>query len=158
MVAASPRGPGLGSRWGTDATLQGKVGPIVVASWGELQGWDTWPSAKVQGDYYWEPESELLQSWHDLVWTVNGVLLFEHDWPSPEGRKIYVGAMANRAASVDTGDVWARVGPMVNFSVDERWSVLVLVQPYLQDRIYTTPLPPYVAARLRWSWKARDPG
>ena len=39
----------LGTVWGGDATLQGKVGPIVVASWGVLRRWHTVPGDKVTG-------------------------------------------------------------------------------------------------------------
>ena len=57
-----------------EATLRAKVGPIIFATYGDLRGWNTWASDAVVGDYYWEPESELLLSMDDLTWSINGVL------------------------------------------------------------------------------------
>lgn len=155
---ASVRGPGLGSVWGVEATLQAKVGPVVVASFGDLKGWDVWPADRVVGEYWWEPESELLLSRHDHTWGLNGVLLYEHVFDEERGRKLYAGAMYSQAQSLDTKDAWRRVGPMVNFSLDRRWSFLLLTQAYVEDRIYTTPLPPYVGVRVRRTWQRADAG
>lgn len=154
---AEERGPGLGTVWGAEATLQGKVGPVVVATFGDVKGWDVWPSEVVDGAYWWEPEIELLLSRHDMTWAINGVLLYEHLFDESIGRKLYVGAMFSRATGIDTGDTWMRVGPMANFSLDRRWSFLLLVQAYLEDRVYTEPLPPYVGARVRWTWQRKEP-
>lgn len=154
----SVRGPGLGSVWGVEATVQGKLGPVVVATFGDLRGWDVWPAERVVGEYWWEPEVELLLSRHDHTWALNGVLLYEHLFDEQKGRKLYLGGMYSQATSLDTADVWRRVGPMANFSLDSRWSFLLLVQAYVEDRIYTTPLPPYIGARARWTWQRPDAG
>ncbi len=152
VLDGATRGPGLGQVWGAEATVQGKLGPVVVASFGELRGYDVWPAERVEGEYWWEPESELLLSRHDLTLSLNGLLLWEQIFDEEKGRKLYLGGMFSQSASVDTGDLWRRVGPLVNMSFDPRWSLLVLVQAYLDDRVYTTPLPPYLGLRLRRSW------
>ncbi len=153
VVDAAVRGPGLGSVWGVEATLQGKVGPVIAATFGELKGWDVWPAERVQGDYWWEPESELLLSWHDNTWALNAVALYEHVFDEERGRKLYLGAMYSQSTGVDTGDRFARLGPMANIAFSDRWGLLILTQAYLDDRIYTEPLPPYIGLRLRHTWK-----
>lgn len=155
VLDASPRDSGLGYVWGGDATLRGKVGPVIVASWAELRGWQLKPGDAVVGDYWWEPQSELLIGMTDQTWSINGVLLYEQVFDvagfEPGDRKLYAGAMFNRSSAVGTGDTFMRLGPMVNFQLNPSWAFLVLVQAYLDDRIYTDPLPPYIGARVRWT-------
>lgn len=149
------RDSGLGTRWGGDATLQGKVGPIIVASWGVLRRWHTVPGADVSGAYFWEPQAELLLAMDDWTWSINGVVLYEHVFDADIGRKLYIGGVIDRSAAVETGDVYARAGLLGNFAIDDVWSVLVTVQPYIQDRVYTSAFPPYAAFRVRWQLPQR---
>lgn len=158
VLDTKARGGGWGTQWGTEATLRAKVGPIIFATYGDLKGWQTWASDVVVGDYYWEPESELLLSMDDLTWSINGVLLYAHDFDQSIGRKLYAGAMFNRATSVDTSDTFMRLGPMANFALNDQWAFLLLVQAYLEDRVYTDPLPPYIGARVRWTMPTKDEG
>lgn len=153
VVDASVRGPGLGTVGGGEATLQGKVGPVVAAVFGEAKSWWVKPADRVVGDYWWEPESELLLARQDVTLALGAVALYEHVMDEEVGRKIYLGAMYSQSSSVETGDRYVRVGPMVNMSFSTRWSLLVLTQAYLVDRIYTEPLPPYIGLRLRHTWK-----
>ncbi|RME22074.1 MAG: hypothetical protein D6798_16690 [Deltaproteobacteria bacterium] len=151
LLDTRPRDAGLGTRWGGEATLQGKVGPVVVAAWGVVRRWDTFPGDGVEGSYFWEPQAELLLAMHDWTWTVDGVVLYEHVFEAHAGRKLYVGGVFDRSTSVESGDTYMRAGLLGNLSLNESWGVLLTVQPYLEDRVYTRPLPPYVAARVRWT-------
>lgn len=158
LLDTLPRGAGWGTVYGGDATLRAKVGPIVVASWGTLQGWSFKADDKVSGAYWWEPESELLMGFSDLTWGVNAVLLYELMLDEEIGRKLYLGGTWNRSEAVETGDMYQRAGFLGNFALNEQWGFLLTVQAYIDDRVYTEPLPPYIGLRARWTMPKKDRG
>lgn len=145
------RGPGWGTLWGAEATVQARLWHLVAASWGTVQGWDITAADRITGQYFWEPESELLIGFQDLTWSLNVVLLYEHVFDEELGRKLYLGGVYAQSTSVQTTDSFMRSGLLSNFALNRQWGFLLTVQAYLDDRVYTSPFPPYVALRARWT-------
>ena len=149
---AGGRGTGWATNYGGDATLQGKVGPIILALSGGWAKWDVHPAANVSGEYFFEPEYEVLLGWHDQTLSGTGVLLFAKEWDKPEGRRLLVGSMTSYRQGVSAHDEMLRTGLIGVFRFDMGWQALLIVQPYLKSRPYPT-FPPYIAAQAKRTFK-----
>lgn len=141
---------GLVTRYGGEATLQAQVGPVVMAAWGGPQVWHTAPAEDV-GEYYYEPETELVLAMDDTTWQFNGVALYQHTIDDAIGRKLLVGSFTDYHMGVATGDTIFRTGLMGVFKPDDKWALLLLVLAQIEHRIEPTPFPPYLAVQARFT-------
>lgn len=143
--------PGSSITWGVAPTIKAKAGPVVIALSGEYTRWNL--RSELEGDYWFEREYELLIGRQDAIWSSNAVLAYELN-PSPDdGWYARVGSITTyRKALGDTQDVLLRTGLLASLSThQERWTHSLLVQPYLIDRAYTRPFPPFIAYLVKWT-------
>lgn len=149
VLAEMTGAPGTGHRYGGEVTLQGKAGPVIVALWGNAEHWVANPVGGRDGCCFYESERELLFGWEENYVAGNGVALYEADLG--EGRKLRVGNVTNWSKALSTDDVLLRSGLLAAYTMDEHWTFVLLSQPYLISRVYTTAFPPYTAGQVRWS-------
>ena len=143
------RGGGFGTRYGADGSLRGMVGPIIVAVTGEYTRWQLSPADNVVGVYFFEPEMALMLAWEDSIVDLGGVVLYQHVFN--EDHKLIAGNYTTSTTGQATGDNVTRTGLLAVYNWRPEWSALLLVQAYLDDRVYTSPVPPFIAWQVTYS-------
>ncbi len=142
--------PGSSHRVGGNTTLQAQVGPIILVVWGDAERWTATPFDGREGCCFFEPERELLFGWDETYLGAGNVLLYEIALDRANGRLLRVGNMGNYQTALSTGDELLRTGLLAAYSPNKHWTAAVIVQPYLISRQWPDPVPPYMAAQVRW--------
>lgn len=150
------RHTGMLIRLQAEATIQAKAGPVVIAAWGGPQRWSMNTPAEAEGDYYYEPETELILAWQDTSWSLNGVLLYDHVLDEARGHEFLVGGYVDWHAGMATHDEIVRAGLMGVYRPTKSWAVVLLALAQLEHRDYTEPFPPYLALQGRWTLVRED--
>lgn len=158
VLEALPNHTGFQHRVVTEATLQGKVGPVVAAVWGGPQWWWTTSDAERRGDFWWEPETELVMAWDERVLSGGAVVLYQHDSTKVDGRQFFVGGYGEARTAESTDDRIVRAGLMGVLVPDRRFSLVALVLAQVEHRIEPTPFPPYLALQFAWNPLEKKPG
>jgi hypothetical protein len=144
------RDHGWGFRLSGGATLQAQFGPAVIFLDGALRHWITHPGPGVRGDYFYEPEISLMLAFEDTTFEYLGLLGYELP-DQRDDRSLLFGSGTLGALSVVAGDESLKTGLVGVYRFDgTRWQVIALVAPYVIDRVYTSALPPYIAAQVTW--------
>ncbi len=143
------RGGGFGTRYGVDGSLRGMVGPVIVALTGEYTRWQLTPDDNVVGEYYFEPEMALMLAWNDSLVNLGAVLLYQHVFN--DDHKLIAGNYTTTVTVQNTGDNMTRTGLLAVYNWRPEWSALLLVQAYLNDRVYTSPMPPFIGWQVSYS-------
>lgn len=144
------RDHGWGVRFGGGATLQAQFGPIVIYTDGTLRHWITHPGPAVRGSYFYEPEISLMLAFEDT--SFEGLGLLGYELPDARAdRLLLLGSGTLWSFSTVAGDESLKTGLAGVYRFGgSRWQIIGLVAPYLVDRSFTTPLPPYVAGLATW--------
>ncbi len=144
------RTSGIGSRLSVQPTLRAKGGPIVFQGWSIFRYHTLSPGQTTDvGDYWVEPELNLMIGRPGTSWDHNGLLAAELDLDSAI---VYLGGVVTYRHTDDSDDSIFRLGPAVVWMPEGgNWTVLGIAQFYAQDRLYTQAAPPYIAARLQYS-------
>ena len=146
-IDAGRRGTGWATRWGTDATLKAKAGPVIVALNGELLGWNIHAADNVEGQYVYEPQMDLMLAWKDQVRSTSAVLLVEKGLP--EERTMRLGLLDSTSKALSTDSSIHRIGPL--WTLDSGvWSYLALVQAQLEHQLQEV-VPPYLAFQVKYT-------
>jgi hypothetical protein len=144
------RDHGWSVRYSGGATLQAQFGPVVIYTDGALRHWITHPGPAVRGSYFYEPEISLVLAFEDTTFECLGLLGFELP-DSRDDRSLLLGSGTLGAMSMVADDLSVKTGLVGVYRFDgTRWQILGLVAPYLVDRTFTSPFPPYVAGQVTW--------
>ena len=145
-----PRTSGWGSFTSVQPTLRLKAGPVVLlASTAWRYGTVTPREYQELGDYWLDPEMAIMSGQTDHTFDSNALLGVQP--PTKQG-KIYLGAYGSLRNSIGAGDRLARVGPAAVWMLpDGHWTLFAIAQAYLEHRVFSSPLPPYVALRVQYS-------
>lgn len=148
--AERDRTGGYATRLTLEPNLRMKAGPVVFLGWTTWRWTSLYPGPTTdRGDYWLEPELALLVARQGMTWDHNGMLAGEL---LPGDHKVYLGLFGTYRHAPSTGDELGRLGPIgVWMEPSGRWSLYGICQFYLTDRVFTSPLPPYVGVRLAWS-------
>lgn len=151
--AAGRKHAGLGWRTVVSPTLQGRVGPVIIALPGEATSYHMKTPEGATGDYWYEPESDALLAWNDTI-LFGGALVFYSfkDETEDNRRMTWVGAYYNTQYVMGTEDTTTKVGPMMVIRPGHsKWSprIAAFTQIYLASRTHEL-VPPYIAAALVW--------
>jgi hypothetical protein len=120
-------------------------------AWSDLERWWTTPFAGRDGCCFYEPERELLFAWEETFVSGNGVLLYEVVFDREKGSLLRIGDMTNYQTALATGDELLRTGLLAAWSPNRHWTAAFIARPYLISRAWPEPLPPYLAAQVRWT-------
>ena len=144
------RDHGWGVRYSGGVTLQAQFGPVVIYTDGTLRHWSTHPGPAVRGAYFYEPEVSLVLAFEDT--TFEGLGLLGYELPDArDDRSLLFGSGTLWSFSTVAGDESLKTGLVGVYRFGgTRWQILGLVAPYLIDRSFTSPFPPYVAALATW--------
>lgn len=148
--AARDRTTGLATRFALEPTLRMKGGPVVFVGWSVFRWTTLYPGPTTdEGDYWLDPELALLVERDGVTWDHNGLLAAE---VNTQEHTLYIGAYGTFRQSPSTDDAVSRLGPAVVWMPPGgHWSLYGICQLYIEDRVYTQAVPPYVGVRLAWS-------
>ncbi len=135
-------GPGHDQRVTGTAVLRAKVGPAIIATVFDRSWVRQFPGAGVTGDYWFDPEHQLLLHLDDKVLQNTTVALYQKELASERIDDVMIGVMSTyRRAQVSQDLMW-RAGPMVVVNMNEgRQNVLVLAQPQFVSRTFSAARP-----------------
>lgn len=140
-------GPGHDTRITGTAVLRAKVGPAIVAAVFDRAWLRQDPGAGVVGDYWYEPEYQMLVAMDDKVFQQTTVALYEKELEMEAIDSVMIGAMSTYRRAQTSQDVMYRAGPMVvvNTHGGDR-SLLLLAQPQFVSRTFSAARP-FLAVR-----------
>ena len=140
-------GPGHDTRITGTAVLRAKVGPAIVASVFDRAWIRQSPGEGVVGDFWFEPEYQMLLAMDDKILQNNTVLLYEKELAMDAIDTVLIGAMSTYRRAQTSQDVIYRAGPMVVVNThDGDRSLMVLAQPQFVSRTFS-PARPFFAVR-----------
>jgi hypothetical protein len=138
---------GRSTRLGVLPVLKAKAGPVVVVFAAEQQ-WINLSAEQVTEAYYFEPESQLLLALQDRVTLGTNVLAWDGDIGSWH---VLAGILTTWRQAAESGDSLLRTGPLIKASQPHNpFSYVLLIQPYLQDRVFDATHP-FVALQARYT-------
>jgi hypothetical protein len=138
---------GRSTRLGVMPVLKAKVGSVVVVFAAEQQ-WINLSADQVTEPYYFEPESQLLLAHQDQVTQGTNLVAWDGDVGS---WKLIAGILTTWRQAAESGDSLLRTGPLFKASQpDNPLSYVLLVQPYVQDRVFDATRP-FVALQARYT-------
>jgi hypothetical protein len=129
------------------AIVQAKVGPAIVALVFDRAWIRQSPGPAVVGDYWYEPEYQMLVALDDKIFQQTTVLLYEKELATEKIDSVLIGVMSTYRRAQTSRDVIYRAGPMAVIKTHggDR-SVLLLAQPQFVSRTYGPPVP-FLAVR-----------
>jgi hypothetical protein len=116
---------------------------------GTLRHWITHPGPAAQEDYIFEPEISLMLALEDTTFEYLGLLGYELP-DDRDDRSLLFGSGTLGSASMVAQDASLKTGLVGVYRLRQEWQIVGLVAPYVIDRVYTSPFPPYVAAQVKW--------
>ncbi len=138
---------GRSTRLSATPVLKAKAGPVVVV-FAAGQQWINLSADQVTEPYYFEPESQLLLAHQDQVTQGTNLLAWDGDLGSWH---VLAGVLTTWRQAAVSGDSLLRTGPLVKASQpDNPLSYVLLIQPYLQDRVFDATRP-FVALQARYT-------
>ena len=143
--------------YGVSATVKARVQDVIVVLNGDWSDWSIKsPDLAADYDYFFERELEVMmrmgEDGGDNLIQANGVLLYELDWNPDDRMFLRIGSLTQYRMTTTADDRVLRTGALVQLSTrDETLWHTLLAQAYIQDRAYTTAMPPWVAYQLKWT-------
>lgn len=149
--ALRDRSTGWASRLKVEPTLRMKGGPVVFVGWSVFRWTVAHPGPTTDtGDYWLDPEFSLLSRLDAVTWDHNALLAGEL---RSQEHTVYVGGYGTFRQAPSTDDSTARVGPAVVWMPPGgHWTLYGICQLYLDDRVYTGVVPPYIGVRAAYSF------
>jgi len=140
-------GPGYDTRVTGTAVLRAKVGPAIVATVFDRAWIRQDPGEGVVGEFWYEPEYQMLVAMDDKILQNTTVLLYEKTLETDAVDNLLIGVMSTYRRAQTSEDVIYRAGPMlvVNTHDGDR-SVLVIAQPQFVSRTFSA-VKPFFAVR-----------
>ncbi len=135
-------GPGHDTRITGTAVLRAKVGPAIVATVFDRAWIRQDPGEGVVGDYWYEPEYQMLVALDDKILQNTTVLLYEKTLELDAIDNVLIGVMSTYRRAQTSEDVIYRAGPMAVLNThDGDRSLLLLVQPQFVSRTFSAARP-----------------
>ena len=139
---------GGGWQAGAGLTLKAKVGSVISLINTNIEHFVV-QAATPQGDWFWEPEKEVLIQAEGST-MVDGAFLLMNEWERGDSI-VRVGSITTYRNSIEANDTLLRSGAIGFLQVSPRVTHILLVQSYLIDRAFSTGHP-FVAYSLSLSY------
>ncbi len=140
-----------GSGWhsGGAVTLKVKVGPMIVLSNTDLSYWNI-NSETAHVDWFFDREIDVMMKFEgDTLLEENALVMYEKALGND--KNVRIGSITTYRHSFTADDTMFRSGLIAMYNLPSGLSHTVIVQPYLEDRAFTTSFPPYAAYALRYN-------
>ena len=151
-VENDPARQGFGTGWHTGgaATLKIKVGPVIILSSTDVSYWNIQRDEAI-GNYFFEREKELMMKFSgDTLLQENALVLYEINFEEKKSN-IRIGSITTYRQTFQAEDTLLRTGLIAMYNQSNGLTHALLIQPYLQDRAFTSAFPPFAAYQFRYT-------
>jgi hypothetical protein len=122
---------------------------MIILSNTDLSYWDI-NSETAQGDWFFEREKEVMMKLEgDTFLEENALVMYEKTLEND--KNVRVGSITTYRKSFTADDVLFRSGLIAMYNLPSGLSHTLIVQPYVNDRAFTSSFPPYTAYALRYN-------
>ena len=140
---------GRGYHVGGQIVVKAKAGPIIVVGSGDLTHFNI--QSEATGPWFFEREKEVMMSLNgdgDIAIDTNGLLMYQMDFEDNGWARL--GSFTTWRGGLKSEDRLLRSGLIASYNNGSAFTHNLIVQPYLSDRAFTSPWPPYTAYALKF--------